>query len=91
MYGSAVAPVGTSAPGKDGTFLWETLTAFYPVPDDALSNNDVLTSYDSYDPPVIDLTNSEDQDNTIIDLRDSSVSSGTLGYENLTNYSCLCI
>lgn len=52
-----------------------------PVPDDAFTNNDVLTSYDSYDTPVIDLTNSEDQDNSINDvivLKDDYVDQGKL-------------
>ena len=57
------------------------MTAFSPspVPDDAFTNNDVLTSYDSYDTPVIDLTNSEDLDNSINDvvvLKDTSVAQG---------------
>merc|ERR550532_1767550 len=63
VYGSEVAPVGTSA----------------PVPDDAFTNNDVLTSYDSYDTPVIDLTNSEDLANSIDDvvfLKDASEAQG---------------
>ena len=57
------------------------MTAFYPVPDDAFTNNDVLTSYDSYDTPVIDLTNSEDLDNSIDDvvvLKDASEAEGKL-------------
>ena len=57
------------------------MTAFSPVPDDAFTNNDVLTSYDSYDTPVIDLTNSEDLANSIDDvviLKDASEAQGKL-------------
>ena len=62
------------------------MTAFSPVPDDAFTNNDVLTSYDSYDTPVIDLTNSEDLDNSIDDvvvLKDASEAEGKL----VSNYA----
>lgn len=67
VYGSAVAPVGTSA----------------PVPEDVLSiDGQVETSYDSYNQAaVIDLTNSEQPieeiDNTIIDLRTDDALSGS--------------
>ena len=88
VYGSAVAPVGTSAPGMEITFLG-ILTAFSPVPDDAFTNNDVLTSYDSYDTPVIDLTNSEDLDNSIDDvvvLKDASEAQGKLVSNNAVRF-----
>jgi len=64
VYGSAVAPVGTSA----------------PVPDDVFTGDgEVQTSYDSYN-PVIDLTETEDDDiNEIVDLRavENSLSDGS--------------
>ena len=63
------------------TFLGTFDRNLSPVPDDAFTNNDVLTSYDSYDTPVIDLTNSEDQDNSINDvivLKDDYVDQGKL-------------